>query len=573
MDRITDGMLEEFANSFDLGSLAGSELFEQFVCYAVVKRHYSETFDPGDLTTGKAVGIDGIAVLINGTLISDIDAFHDLVEKSGTLEVQFIFIQAKSSDRFDSAQLSNFAHAVLDFFRSEPTLPRTPKVTESATLMEEIYKRSSKFRGGNNPSCRLYYVTTGKLVPDAVLESRRQQAMADISDLNLFGTVDCALVGADALHKLYRQARNAISRDFVFEKKSVLPVVPGVDQSYLGLIPATELIKILTGDEGEMAEGLFYANVRDWEGYNKINDSIRQTLKSPERSRFVLMNNGITITARSLQAVGDRFHIEDFQVVNGCQTCHVLFDHRAMLDESVLIPLRLIATQDEELINSITKATNRQTHVKDEQFFALTEFPKQLERFFETYPEPHRLYYERRPHQYDRRQIEKTRIVTQASMVRAFAAMFLEEPHGATKGRKSLTERLGTEICGKDHRSEPYYVALFTQYKLDYLFRNKKLDAKYKPARYHILLATRLLGNSESMPPMNSRQMEKYCTVITDALWDAARAERLLFSAVEAVNAVALNNFHRDNIRTASFTKKLLEHCLGTTRSNGEISG
>jgi hypothetical protein len=33
-----------------------------------------------------------------------------------------------------------------------------------------------------------------------------------------------------------------------------------------------------------------------------------------------LMNNGVTIIARHLQPTGNRFHIEDFQIVNGCQT-------------------------------------------------------------------------------------------------------------------------------------------------------------------------------------------------------------------------------------------------------------
>jgi hypothetical protein len=35
---------------------------------------------------------------------------------------------------------------------------------------------------------------------------------------------------------------------------------------------------------------------------------------------------------------GSKFVIEDFQIVNGCQTSHVLFDNRDKLDESVLVP-------------------------------------------------------------------------------------------------------------------------------------------------------------------------------------------------------------------------------------------
>ena len=85
------------------------------------------------------------------------------------------------------------------------------------------------------------------------------------------------------------------------------------------------------------------------------------------------MNNGVTIIAKTLRATGNRFHIEDYQIVNGCQTSHVLYDQGTTLDDSVIIPLRLIATQDDEIIASIVKATNRQTQVKEEQLLALND--------------------------------------------------------------------------------------------------------------------------------------------------------------------------------------------------------
>ena len=67
--------------------------------------------------------------------------------------------------------------------------------------------------------------------------------------------------------------------------------------------------------------------------------------------------------------------------MNGCQTSHVLFEvaREQAISDSVMIPLRLIATQDEDVVNAIIRATNRQTEVKEEQFFAITEFPRQLE--------------------------------------------------------------------------------------------------------------------------------------------------------------------------------------------------
>ena len=92
--------------------------------------------------------------------------------------------------------------------------------------------------------------------------------------------------------------------------------------------------------------------------------------------------------ARTLRALRrDRFQIEDFQIVNGCQTTHVLFDCRDQADNSLLIPLRIVATQDEDVVKSIIRGTNRQTKVEDDQFFALTDFAEQLEDYFLTLPD------------------------------------------------------------------------------------------------------------------------------------------------------------------------------------------
>ena len=88
----------------------------------------------------------------------------------------------------------------------------------------------------------------------------------------------------------------------------------------------------------------FYENVRGWEGYNKINDEMRSTLESDESNSFVLMNNGVTILAKSLLTTGDGIIMGDFQIVNGCQTSNVLYDNRNKITDAVRVPFRIIFT-------------------------------------------------------------------------------------------------------------------------------------------------------------------------------------------------------------------------------------
>ena len=411
MDRITSALLAEFSGENQLERVPEETRFEHFAAYLATSRHVADTFDTADLTTGAGgdTGIDAIAILINGSLVTDSELVPELAETNGYLDVTFVFVQAERSAAFDGAKIGTFGFGVNDFFRDPPQLPRDEAIREAASIMSAIYELSPRFTRGN-PACRLYYVTTGRWVNDANLVARQQAVVDDLETTRLFRDIEFIDVDADTIQRLYNQTKNAISRDITFAARTALPEIPGVDEAYLGLLPAPEFMSLLQDETGILVKSIFYENVRDWQDYNPVNTEIRGTLESAQqRPRFALMNNGVTIIASTLRATGNRFYLEDYQIVNGCQTSHVLFDQRANLDDTVLIPLRLIATRDEELIAAIVKATNRQTQVKEEQLLALNDCQKKLEAFFASFEEGRRLFYERRSRQYNTVQgIEKT---------------------------------------------------------------------------------------------------------------------------------------------------------------------
>lgn len=560
MDRITQSLLDEFSGEQELSKLPEDVRFEHLTSYVTVRRHYGQTLNTSDIVVGKGgdTGIDAIAILVNGSLVTDAEALVEQYGASDYLDVTFIFVQSDRGASFDGSKIGNFGYGVMDFFKQIPSLPRNDDVVDAAKVMTAIYSKSSKFVRGN-PVCRLYFVTSGKWVGDPALEGRRQQIITDLRETGNFREVDFVCLGADGIQRLYNQTRNAFGRDFIFTDKIDVPQIEGVNQAYLGFLPKDQFLSLIEDESGEIIRGIFYDNVRDFQEYNPVNSEIRETLSSQKRSRFVLMNNGVTIIARTLTAANTRFHIADYQVVNGCQTSHVVFDEKERLDSSVLIPVRLIHTQDEDVIESIIRATNRQTEVRPEQFAAITDFAKKLEQFFGTYPEAQRLYYERRSGQYDRLQIEKTRIVTQPNLVRSFAAMFMEEPHRTVRSYKSLTDQLGHDIFGADHRLEPYHAAAFAFYRLEFLWRNQRMDTKYKAARFHVLLAIRYLINPAKLPKMNSHDMERRANRIIDELTDIANAEGLYAKAAVAIDQVAQGNFARDNVHTQRFTESMIK--------------
>jgi hypothetical protein len=173
MDRISESLLKEFSKENNVAGLPEDERFEHFCSFITVKRQYSETFDTEDIVTGAGndTGIDGIAIIVNGALITDIDAFNEMEKQTSTLDVVFVFVQAERTPGFDSGKISTFGFGVLDFFKHKPKLKQNEAVQGAADIAAAIFDKGSKFKRGN-PICRLYYVTTGKWVGDANLVDR-----------------------------------------------------------------------------------------------------------------------------------------------------------------------------------------------------------------------------------------------------------------------------------------------------------------------------------------------------------------------------------------------------------------
>jgi hypothetical protein len=560
VDRITKSLLTEFTLEHDISSLSEDKQFEHFAAFLTIGKFLSEGFNTSEVVIGSGgdTGIDGLAIIVNGSLVDDVSSVSEFADQNGFLDVSFIFVQAERSPNFDTAKIGQFSFGVLDFFKEEPVLPRGTEIAALSVIMTAIYAQSSKFKRGN-PTCKLYYVTTGSWVGDLALEARRKAAMDDLIALRIFRSVEFIPVGADAIQRLNRESRNSISREFEFSQKTVVPEIEGVSEAYVGLLPAGEFLRLIQGDDEELLKSIFYDNVRDWQDFNSVNSEIRSTLSSSNiRSRFALMNNGVTIIAKTLRSTANKFYIEDYQIVNGCQTSHVIFDQRDTLDDSVMVPLRLIATRDEEVISSIIKATNRQTEVREEQLLALSDFQKKLESYFNTFDDSHKLYYERRSRQYNNvGGIEKTRVITPGNLIRAFASMFLEEPHRATRSYRRILDRVGSEIFAATDKMEPYYLSALAAYRLEYLFRNQFLDGAFRMARYEILLALRLILAPSPLPRMNSHAMEKLCKVIIERLWDPVDSESLFKQAAELVMEASDSDLDSAALRTEPFTDQL----------------
>lgn len=566
MDLVTKSLIKTFQDEESLESETDDAvLFEHFSNFCVLANEYGDEFDVEDIHTGGGddLGIDGLAIIVNGALVLDVEEINDLATTNKHLDVEFVFCQAKSGSNFSGSEISNFFYGVKDLFSADPTLPRNQNIQEKEQLLQAIYDKSSLFKKGN-PSIRMYYVTTGKWQEDAKLLARIDNEREVLLELNIFDTVDLKPIDARDLQKLYKQAKYRLSKTVEFSSKVTLPALAGIQESYLGFLSVPEYLKLITDDTGAILKGLFYDNIRDFQGDNPVNKEIDETLKSVNQQElFILMNNGVTIVANSINKTGDTFTIEDYQIVNGCQTSHVIYNNKDTIGDSVHLPVKLIVSQDTDVKNQIIKATNRQTPVKTEELTALTDFQKALEEYYAAITGDCQLYYERRSQQYrSSTGIEKIRIVSVSNQIRSFASMFLGLPHQASRYYGTLLKSIESKIFVSGHSPVAYYASALAYYRLESFIRKKNIDNKYRPFKYHLLEIVRVVIAGTEMPVMTSNKFEKYCGDLVSILSDEQKCLNSFQQAVCALDSVLAGDYSRDRAKDSSLVTSAIAEII-----------
>ncbi|AOS64601.1 AIPR family protein [Actinoalloteichus hymeniacidonis] len=531
MDLVIQRLVADFQHAHDLGALPMHEAFEAFAAYCLLSRHFSASFSPDAFRTGGGndLGIDAIGLLVDNHLLQDAAEVKAYVHGARKLEVEIVLIQAKTSAGFETKVVSDLAENLRHVLDPAPLpYPASPSIDNLRQCLEIIYEDLGKL-ADELPKLSVYYVTTGEQVSDMV-EQKAQSATTRLMELHRFHSVQFRCVPRAELADAYRRAGRKASTSFRMPKQLAMPDIPGVETAYTGLLPATTLVeKILTDDRQGLRTMLFHDNVRDFQGYNDVNAEIRDTLMDPiRRRRFAVLNNGITIVARKLAVAGETVHLTDFQIVNGCQTCHVLFDHRDQLTEEVLVNVRIVYSEDEDVISGIVAATNRQTAVSKGDLDARDRFHQQLEDDFQhRYGTDRRLYYERRSKQYSADpKVEKTRIIDRQQLSKAYLAMFLNEPARVGRLTELLAER-GKELFVASQQPILYYTAAATLYRVDWLFRNRRLRKDLAPTKFHLLSAIRLRVLGTAAIPQTPKLAATTCKQVLDIMWDPAESERL----------------------------------------------
>lgn len=583
-NKFVKSILNEFCTDFSLEKIEISKQFEYLANYLIVSKQHPDVFSslPDlqeiDVDNGSNFGIDGIAIIVNNNLLLNKEDL-EIYKRSKDLDVKIIFTQSKTSSNYDSGALYKFIGAVQNFFTDNSEIKLTEEVQHFKDLYNYIFEReNARLINKSSPKCELFFCTTSKPVNDEVVEGIAKQGEKNILQAsNELKEVKIHLLGADYIIDTYNEIENRFDTVINFKNNLTLDRIKGIEQSYIGYINFQEFLNLVTDKAGELRRNLFYDNVRDFQGIdNKVNTEIGETLTlSDLQDKFILLNNGITVVTNYLKPLGSNdYEIRDYQIVNGCQTSTILFNHKTILEkaENFNIPIKIIHTTDGEIINRIIRATNRQTPVPDEAFVALNKFHKRLQDYYIVISNemPVKLFYERRSKEYfnsDKR-IDKGRIINLHSQIRSFTSIFLAQPQLAYNNNPTEILRTKSKLLFQDnHHHIPYYTASYILQGFHKEIAIGNIEPSFALFRYYIGLIYRVLSTKEFKNPyFNSEKMVPYCYKILNSLNDD-NIRRKLFQDSIGLLKIAISSEKRklnnpkisvqSLIRTVSFKDEI----------------
>ena len=385
MDSITKSYLDSFINALGIDDgIKESLKFEHFCAYTLLSQEINSNLLKTDLeaiSTGDSKGVDTVAFCINEKLILSDEEIDNFDNQS--MNVEMFFLQSKTTDNFNDADIGNFLDVVIDFL-SDNSQYKITEFEEKKNIYKKLISKVSNIR---NFSLHCWYISLGqKQDAETTIDSTKAIKKEVLEKYNLFTNIDINLIDKSALINIHKKAISPLKATIKFDSKIPLTGINNVDEAYIGFIPFSEFKNLIMDENQTKIKCLFNDNLRDFIGLdNPINQGIKKTLEDKKFNEFSLLNNGITIIADNNLGRGNTLVLENYQIVNGCQTSNVLFECRNISNiDTVLIPLKVVVTKNENLRDEIILTTNSQSKFTEEQLFAITQFQKTLEDYYKS---------------------------------------------------------------------------------------------------------------------------------------------------------------------------------------------
>ena len=338
----------------------------------------------------------GVGYDIEGNDIVDYTA----IDGSDDFEIDGYFIPESDDElvvhlfqsKFRQAGTSMGPRELAPFLRAPERLLNANEVAacrneETKTLHDRLLAllRSS----GGQCSINLVWATSGNLTPTARKHAEENRSWSFTADVNgnpteVTVTLECLdLSELSRRYDIQQESSDSIAKcDHTFTLNEGSYHQTGVEADYRTLsmtVPVKQIIDVFARHNYK----IFRLNPRGPLG-NKVNAGIKRTLlDQTERKRFHLLNNGITAICLSWSIADGQLLVQDFQIINGCQTTVTLWSVRAAVqdDPSVMVNVELTECP-EHFAGRIASTTNTQAALRAEDFTSNEPVQIRIQREF-----------------------------------------------------------------------------------------------------------------------------------------------------------------------------------------------
>lgn len=531
-DRILQSYISSFVKDYGLEELSTSDQFEVFTSYLALNERFPLAVrgqEPQDLYLGGGdeKGLDGVIIVLNNTYVvnnmDDLDEVRDRLRSLGhkKYDLDYIITQAKTSPSFMKDKVLNSFEGLESFISDEEVNTTNINLKERLEVRDALQDIWAQV---DRASVYFYYFTQSRdplEFEDDIKRKINRINKQNKSDYK--GGIKFIPCGLPEIKDMYKTYTRSNSIEFKVDRLVSSPETDGVEKSYMAYIRLDEFLKIISfkniDNKGKFIinESVFEDNVRSYQGRNEVNSKIMDTLKSEnKRKMFFVLNNGITIITQELNYndSSNLFNIDNFQIVNGCQTSNVLYEYYLdILDEGfsgnelfeklheIFIPVRIIQTKDDEVMAEIVQSTNSQTSITQENLVALRREAREIQDYFDSIKDSDGkqiVYYERRSHEYSAKnnlgqEIPQVRVIDLQKMLNAYASMYLEFPNKASRYAGDLREPTYIEsVFNKKNHPIQHFGAAYASIQYDYWIR-KYPSSFGKSLKWHVLMVLSII--------------------------------------------------------------------------------
>lgn len=423
---VKECVAQEFSES--AGYQDEAAFFEFFAASQILKDYdlSDEEIENGIVGAGNDGGCDGIYIFLNKNLI-EADQVEDIKAPKESV-IEMVVIQSKRELSFKEDALMKWKTI------SENLLSLSNSIEDYATRYNENVRDSYRLfrdlhakllRSRIKLTFRYVYVTYANEIHPNV-EQQAEELKSIVKKHYPNATVEVEFIGADKLFDKY----NSVSETIINLPLAEVPIALGRNKNYVALVELPEYYNFITEEDGTLRKRFFEANVRDYQGRNNVNSSIRETLEGNSTEDFWWLNNGITILTSEAAMVNNReLQLTNPEIVNGLQTSNEIYlyfskDANLLQKEKRNLLVRIIVPDSEESRDNIIFSTNNQTNIPKSSLRVTDPIHLQIELYFKG----RGLFYDRRKNYYKNQGRKTNEIVGVSFLGQCLITLFLKKP-------------------------------------------------------------------------------------------------------------------------------------------------